>query len=52
MNIENPPNGFEDQPLRIEIVQKFNLSGQIWYLINSPKETSSIYKCCTSVDLN
>ena len=42
---------FGDQPLKIQIVQKFYLSGQEWYPINSPKETSSFSNCCVSVGL-
>ena len=36
---------FGDQPLKIEIEQKFYLNGQTWYLINSLDKASSVSNC-------
>ena len=36
---------FGDQPLKIKIEQKFYLSGQTWYLINSFDKASSVSNC-------
>ena len=41
-DMEKSPYGCGDQPLWIEILQKFYWCGQIWYAINSLKETLSI----------
>ena len=48
-NIEKSPHNFEDQPLRIEIVQKFScVVGVDTHFL---KATSSDWKFCTSVSL-
>lgn len=46
-NIKKNPHSFEDQPLLIEIVQKFWSWGQIWDAINLLKETLSNLNCHT-----
>ena len=46
MNMQKSSLNFGDQPLKIQIVQEFHLSGQTKYLINSPNETSSLSNCC------
>ena len=43
---ERSPQNFGDQPLKIQIVQEFYLSGQTQYLVNSLKEKSSVSNCC------
>ena len=45
-NMEKSSIIFEYQPLKIEIEQKFYLSGQTWYLINSLNKASSVSNCC------
>ena len=44
-------HSFEDQPIRMEVVQRFYLCSQIWYAINSLKETLSISNCPASFGL-
>lgn len=44
-NIKKSPHIFQDQPIRIEIVQRIYLCSQILYVINLLKETSSILNC-------
>ena len=45
-NMEKSPLNFGEQPLKIEIGQKFYLSGQTWYLITSVNKISSVSNCC------
>ena len=45
-NMEKSSLIFGYQPLKIEIEQKFYLSGQTWYLINSLNKASSVSNCC------
>lgn len=49
-NTKKSPLRFEDESVKTEIVQKFYLSGQNWYWINSLKETS-VLNFRTSVNL-
>ena len=45
-NMEKSSLIFGDEPLEIGIEQKFHLSGQTWYLINSLNKASSVSNCC------
>ena len=44
-NIEKSQQVFQDQPIRIETVQRIYLSSQILYVINLLKGTLSILNC-------
>ena len=50
-NIKKFQHGFKDQPVRVEVVQRFYSCGQIWYGINSLKEMLSISNCPASFGL-
>ena len=50
-NIEKFQHSFEDKSIRMEVVQRFYLCSQIWYAINSLKETLSISNCPASFGL-
>ena len=50
-NMKNSSQNFGAQPLKIQIGQKFYLTRQIWYPINSLEEISSFPNFCVSVCL-